>query len=136
MNVNQVINHCLELDLYPLQNYAGKNFNIVYDYIKNNTNQNPNRLLIPSIFTCIASNGKFSEGEWDFVAHFIGNYSYQQALDTAGEFYCAEAQEVTRQFANMLPYDVREAFVCMCIAVLCVDKRVDGAEVEFLRTLL
>lgn len=136
MNVNQIIDYCIDLDFYPLQNYAGKNFNVVYDHVKNNTTVKPNDLLIPTIFTCIAANGRFSEREWDFVAHFIGNYSYNEAFDMASEFNCQQARDIVKGLVEKLPANVSEALVCMCIAVLCVDKRLDGEEVAFLRTLL
>ncbi len=136
MNVNQVINYCIGLDLYPLENFAGKNFTVVYDYIKSTSSANPNDILVPTIFTCIAANGQFTQGEWDFIMSFVGNYSYNEAVATAGEFHSTEARRLVSDLAHRFPSHVREAYVSMCIAVLAVDKRVDGPEIEFLRTLL
>ena len=136
MNVNQVINHCLGLSLYPLQDFAGKNFNIVYDYIKRSSNQNPNKLLVPTIFICVAADNSLSSAEWDFIASFVGGYSYDQAYATACEFAGSDARYAAKQFADTLPYDVKEALICMCIAVLAVDKRLEGPEMAFLRSLL
>ena len=115
--MNSVINYCLGLGYYDLENFAGKNFLVVYNYIKNNSRVNPNDVLIPTIFTCIASDGQLTEGEWKFIASFIGRYSYNEALALAGEFYSSEAQEVVKKFIQSFPSEVRDAYIKMCIAV-------------------
>ncbi len=137
MNVNAIINHCLDLSFYRLQDFAGENYKKVYAHIqKTNGGEKANTVLIGTIFTCVASNGKFSDREWDFISSFVGGYTYDEAFSVAGEFYNDEALDTVKGLANLFPYDVREAFVSMCIAVLAVDGRVDGAEVDFLRTIL
>ena len=137
MNVNSIISHCKSLSFYDLQDYAGENFNVVYEYIKQyHKNTKPNSVLVPTIFTCIAVDGSLTDKEWDFIACFIGGYSYNEALDVAGEFYCEEAQEVTRKFYNAFPAHVREAYAKMCIAVLCVDNDVNYIEKTFINSLL
>ena len=97
---------------------------------------NPNDVLVPTLFTCIAADGQLSEGEWKFICSFIGGYSREQAFATAGEFYCDEAHRVVRDFIRAFPSNVAEAYICMCLAVLSVDRRIDGYEVEFLNTIL
>lgn len=137
MNVNAIIDHCLGLGFFDLQNYAGANYQTVYYHIRNNhPGTNANDLLIPTIFTCVAANGSLSESETDFIIQFIGGYTRDQAFETAGEFYCEEAQNIVRELCRTFPANVYEAFVSLCIAVLCVDKRLDGDEVAFLKTLL
>ena len=136
MNINQTINYCLGLSYYDLENFAGRNFMKVYDHIKAVSSTNPNDVLIPTIFTCIASDGSLSEGEWKFIMTFIGGYSYNEALATAGEFYCAEAQEVVSNFIAAFPYDVKEAYFNMCLAVLAVDGRISNYEATFLNNIL
>ena len=137
MNINSVIDYCVDLSFYDLQNYAGENYNKVYAYIsQKHGGEKANTLLIGCIFTCIACDGKLSEKEWDFIAQFIGGYTYDKALSVAGEFYCDEAQSVTKELGTVFPSDVRDAFLCLCIAVLCVDKRLEDAEVDFLKKVL
>lgn len=137
MNVNSIISHCKGLSFYALQDYAGANFNIVYNYVKeNHPATNPNKVLVPTIFTCIAVDGKLSEQEWNFIACFIGGYSYDEAFATAGEFYCDEARDVVRKFYNLFPADVKEAYAKMCIAVMCVDYDVNYIEKSFISTLI
>ena len=130
--MNSVINYCLSLSYRDLENFAGNNFLVVYNYIKNTSSVNPNDVLVPTIFTCIASDGQLTEGEWKFIASFIGGYSYDQALAVAGEFYCSEAQEIVKKFIQRFPSEVRDAYIKMCIAVMCVDKRITNGEVSFL----
>ena len=136
MNVSAIINHCKGLHYYDLERFAGENFNVVYDYIKNNhTSVKPNDVLVPTLFTCIAVDGVLHEEEWRFIMTFIGGYSYDEAKATAGAFYSDEAQSIVRKLVNSFPSYVSEAFVKMCIAVLCVDHQVDYIEKSFLNSL-
>ena len=137
MNINSVIDYCVDLSFYDLQNYAGENYKKVYAYIsQKHGGEQANTLLIGCIFTCIACDGKLSDKEWDFIAQFIGGYTYDKALSVAGEFYCDEAQSVTKELGAVFPSDIRDAFLCLCIAVLCVDKRLNDAEVDLLKKIL
>ena len=137
MDINAVINRCLGMDYYTLQNFAEENYKKVYSYISGrHGGEKAHTLLIGSIFTCVASDGKFSNGEWEFISKFVGGYSYDEAFQIAGEFYCVEAQNITRDLACSLSVEVREALLCVCIAVLTVDKRLGEAEVEFLKKIL
>jgi hypothetical protein len=136
MRISDVVRHCKSLSFYKLQDFAGENFTIVYDYIKSTSDANPNKLLVPTIFTCIATDGKLSEREWDFIAQFIGGYSYDEAFATAEEFFNYEAQEMVQKLADLFPGSIREAYVKMCIAVMTVDNRVSDEELVFLETLL
>ncbi|MBR4420456.1 MAG: hypothetical protein IKT32_06205 [Clostridia bacterium] len=137
MNAQSIVNYCKSLSYFELENFAGQNFNIVYDYIKTNKSHvNPNDVLIPTIFTCIAVDGKLSETEWKFIMTFIGGYSYDEAFSTAGEFYCVEAQDTVRKFVDAFPYSVKEAYIKMCIAVLCVDHETGYDERCFLNSLI
>ena len=135
MTINETISYCKSLEYYSLQDFAGKNFNKVYKFLHDRTSVEPNDILIPSIFTCIAIDGKLNENEWKFISNFIGGYTYEKAFSIAGEFYCKDAQDIVKNLFDTFTGEVRDAFLNLCIAVLCVDKRVDGAEVEFLRSL-
>ena len=136
MNINSMVNYCLGLSYHELENFAGQNYKKVYDHIaKTHGGEKANTLLIGSIFTCIATDGKLSEREWKFISSFIGGYSYDRALSVAGEFYCDEATETTRKLINFFPSDVSEALISVCIAVLAVDGKMEGPEMAFLRSL-
>ena len=137
MNINSTIDYCMGLSHFELQNFAGGNYQKVYNHIASrHDGEKANTLLIGSIFTCIASDGKLSEAEWQFILQFIGGYTYDEALSTAGEFYNGEAQNIVKELGTMFPSDIRDAFLCICIAVLCVDKRLNDAEVDFLKKVL
>ena len=136
MNVNSVLDYCLSLSYRDLENFAGNNFMKVYRHIQATSSVNPNDVLVPTLFTCIAADGKLSEGEWKFIASFIGGYSYDEAFATAGDFFCDEAHRVVRDFIRAFPSDVAEAYISMCLAVLAVDRKIEGYEIEFLRAFL
>ena len=137
MNVNSVINHCKSLTFGQLQDFAGKNYVKVHEYIsQRHPSEKANTLLIGTIFTCIAVDGKLSDNEWNFIAQFVGGYSYDEAFKVASEFYNDEAVRVTRDLYAFFPNDIKEAYANLCIAVLCVDGRVDSAESSFLYKLI
>ena len=137
MNVQSIINHCLGLGYRDLENYAGENYVKVYNYIcKETTGENANTLLIGSILTCVASDGKLSDLETKFMQSFIGGYTYDSALNAASNFYNDEAQNIVKNLYNKFPSDVKEAYVKMCIAVLAVDKKIADYERCFLNKIL
>ena len=137
MNINSTIDYCLGLSHFELQHFAGDNYQKVYGYLASNYDgSQANTMLVGSIFTCIASDGTLSEAEWQFILQFVGGYSYDDALEVAGRFYNGESQDLARRFGMSLPSDIRDAFLCICIAVLCVDKRLNDAEVDFLKKVL
>lgn len=137
MNINSTIDYCLGLSHFDLQHFAGDNYQKVYNYMTEcYDSKKVNTLLVGSIFTCIASDGTLSEAEWQFILQFIGGYTYDEALRVAGDFYNDEAQNIVKELGIMFPSDIRDAFLCICIAVLCVDKRLNDAEVDFLKHLL
>ena len=137
MNLNAVINKCLNMSFYDLQDFAGENYKKMYLYItETETGETANDILIGTIFTCVAADGSLSDREWDFINSFIGGYTYDEAFDVAGQFYNGDAQETTRKLLSVLPYGIREAYVSLCIAVLCVDKRYKDEEFMFLETIL
>ena len=137
MNVNSIINHCTGLSRYELEDYVGNNFMVVYRFIESlHMSFTPNKVLVPILFTCIAADGRFTDEEWNFVMSFIGGYSRDEAFEQAEMHYDEQSQEIARKYVKMYPADVSEAFVKMCIGVLCVDGRVDSYESPFLNKLL
>ncbi len=137
MNVQSVINYCSGLSYRQLENFAGENYLEVYNYMKANYDgEKVNTLLIGSIFTCVAADGKFNDAEWQFISSFIGGYSYDEAYAVAGEFYNDEAQDIVAQLASLFPSHIRDAFISLCLAVLCVDGRVADYERYFLNKIL
>lgn len=136
MNVNHEINYCKGLSLFKLQDYAGENYKIVYNHIENKNPGNANTLLIGTIFTCVASDGKLSDTEWDFIAQFIGGYTYDEAFKVASEFYNSEAQKVIKDLYDLFPANVKDAYLKLCIAVLCVDGKIDSKESTLLNSIL
>ena len=137
MNVNSTINYCLGLSYRDLENFAGENYQKVYNYMtRNYDGEKVNTLLIGTIFTCIASDGKFNDAEAKFISSFIGGYNYEEGFKVAGEFYNDEAQKVVSDLYDLFPRDIKEAYLNMCLAVLAVDGRIADYEKYFLNKLL
>ncbi len=134
VTIDNIVNHCLSLSYNKLEFYAGENYKKVYDHMTATYDkEKTNTLLIGSIFTCVAVDGKLSDKEWNFISSFIGGYSYDEAINVAGEFYNTEAQDIVKKLANFYPAEISVAFVKMCIAVLSVDKRISAKELNFIK---
>ena len=139
MDVNSTINYCKSLSFYDLQDFAGRNYQKVYNWfdgIDRKSGMTPNQLLISTIFVCIAVDDRMTEDEWMFVVSFIGGYSYEEARYTAASLRTKESQEIVKKFYDAFPYDISEAYLNLCIAILCVDQDFDAYERTFLRTLI
>ena len=137
MNVQSTINYCIGLNYRDLENFAGQNYQKIYNTLKQKyAGEKINTVLIGSIFTCVASDGKLTDDETKFIQMFIGGYSYESAFDVAKQFYNAEAQDTVRGLYNSFSNELKEAYVNLCIAVLAVDKNVSDIEKSFLYSII
>jgi len=137
MNIERTINYCLGLSYRELEDFAGENYKKVYYYMtERSEGEKVNTLLIGTIFTCVAADGKLHDEEARFIGSFVGGYSYEETFNIAGEFYNDEAQQVVKDLLNCFPSDIKEAYVNMCLAVLAVDKRITDYERCFLNVIL
>ncbi len=137
MNIESKVNYYLNLSFDELEKECGYNYQKVFYYVKDNYhNVNPNHLLVGIIFTSIASDGKFSEGEWKFVRSFIGGYSYDEAFTQIHGFYNDKAIEIAKDVLRKFPYDIKEALINVIVSVLCVDGRYNNNEIEFINRIL
>ena len=137
MNIQSTINYCIGLNYRDLENFAGQNYQKIYNTLKQkHAGEKINTVLIGSIFTCVASDGKLTDAETKFIQMFIGGYSYESAFDVAKQFYNAEAQDVVRGLYNSFSNELKDAYVNLCIAVLAVDKNVSDIEKSFLYSII
>ncbi len=137
MNIQSTINYCIGLNYRDLENFAGQNYQKIYNTLKQKyAGEKINTVLIGSIFTCVASDGKLTDAETKFIQMFIGGYSYESAFDVAKQFYNAEAQDTVRGLYNSFSNELKEAYVNLCIAVLAVDKNVSDIEKSFLYSII
>lgn len=137
MDIESKVNYYSSLSFNELEKECGYNYQKVFYYVKENYPKvNPNHLLVGIIFTSIASDGKFSEGEWKFVRSFIGGYSYEEAFTQIQGFYNEEAKIIAKDVLRKLPYDIKDALINVIVSVLCVDGRNNSYEEEFINKIL
>jgi hypothetical protein len=137
MNIQSTINYCLGLNYRDLENFAGENYLKIYNSLKQKyAGEKINTVLIGSIFTCVASDGKLTDAETKFIQMFIGGYSYDSAFDAAKQFYNAEAQNTVRDLYKSFSAEIKDAYANLCIAVLAVDKNVTDMEKKFLFSII
>ena len=133
--MNSVINYCLGLGYYDLENFAGKNFLVVYNYIKNNSRVNPNDVLIPTIFTCIASDGQLTSLEKKFVCDLFNVDA--ATVDGIFKSINSEIIRIVHEVFDSIPTDeVKAALLSFCACFLAVDERVTREEFAFLQKLI
>ena len=137
MNIQSTINYCLGLNYRDLENFAGENYVKILNTLKQkHPGEKINSILIGSIFTCVACDGNLSDTETKFIQMFIGGYSYDSAFEVAKDFYNQEAQDIVRDLYSSFSYDIKEAYVNLCIAVLAVDKKFNDIEKTFLYSII
>ena len=133
MGLNEVLQDYVNLSYGELLSVAAHAAKTVIPFFNSAVEDGDGAIFtISFIGVSLASDGQLTEGEWKFIASFIGRYSYNEALALAGEFYSSEAQEVVKKFIQSFPSEVRDAYIKMCIAVMCVDKRINNGEASFL----
>ena len=123
------------MSFFDLQDFAGRNYQKVYDYLYPRAATSPRNILVGTIFTCIAADGQFSQSEWQFIQYFVGDYSYDDALATAAIFQSSRSQQQVREYLNALPAEIKEAYLNLCVAILALDKHCDVKERQFFLSL-
>ncbi len=137
MNIQSTINYCLGLNYRDLENFAGENYQKIYNTLKQkHAGEKINSVLIGSIFTCVASDGKLTDAETKFIQMFIGGYTYDSAFEVAKDFYNTQAQDIVRDLYKSFPTEIKDAYVNLCIAVLAVDKNITDMENRFLYSII
>lgn len=119
-----------------LVQFAKTHYNKVHDFITKNFDKEKGTILMNgTIFTCIAVDGKLGTSESRFVRQVVGNYTDDEVLAIASQFNVQEAKDTTKELYDVLPADIKESHISLCVAVLAVDKRFDSAEMAFINTL-
>lgn len=136
MNYNSIIKYCLSLSYYDLQDYAENYFKIVSYYFQKNIDDKPYDVLIETIFTCIAVDGKLTNNEYDFIKTITNGYNFKTSLNIIDKCNNLFYQDKVIQLANLFPDNVKDAFIKMCLAILCVDENVDKLETCFINRLI
>ena len=136
MDIQQTINYCLSLDYNSLEQFASKNYQKLYDYLKTKLQtEKVNAVLDGSIFTFASADGKLTDEEVKFINKFVGIYSSQSLIKVTIENSKVDAQETATRLCNFLNVEMKEAFINLCIADFAVDKNVDLCE-DFLLCLI
>ena len=136
MYINEIVVRCLNLSDEKLLELATENYKKVWDYIESLKNvQDPKAqktILIGTVFTCVATDGKLSDKEYRFILQVVGDYSRDEAIKLVEDFNCEETRTVMRDFVRKLPEEIKEAYVALCVATLACDKRLKNKELKFL----
>ena len=137
MDVNSLVDHCLALSFDDLKDFAWQNYKKVETYIQKMSKKvEPYKLLVPSIYVCIAADGELADEEFEFIKQLLGKSSYIDALDKTAEFFGDQPQKNTKKLYDIFPLEIQEAYLRVCVAVLTVDRSFDQTEVDYLKKLL
>ena len=137
MTVREMIDMCLGMSRSELENFAGRYFNTVYNYLSAQVGSSlAMRGMKIAIFSALAADGDLSDAEYEFVRSFLGGYSYSDAWQEVDMAQSRELRDEIHTMICRLPSSPRAAFQAMSIAILCVDKRIYGEEVDYLENYL
>ena len=136
MKIDAIIRKCKWMTQTRLKTFAKENYDKVYAYLKETIpEKSATTLCLGTIWTCCSLDKGFSKGEWELVSYLVPQFSYEQAYHSANDFYQTAAPDIVRSLIHRMPEDIGEALASVCVAVLISDKKLDGKEMEFLRSL-
>ena len=135
--IRKIISNCLEMSEEELFNFAKDNYDEVFYHVAERTSsEDAHGILVGTVFVAIAADSGFSESEYDFISQIDGSYSRESAKKLTAKFSGVYYQNKVKEIIDLFPYDIRLAFISLCIAVLSVDKNVDKKELAFIDRLL
>ena len=136
--MDKIIEHCKKLSMRKLVHFAKKNYKILYKYLsKRYTHINDHSdLLLGTLYICISANGKLAWSEWEFVGNFVKDFTYEKGKAIVEVFDKEEGRQMARDAISVLPEDMKQAYLNLCIAILCADGRIDKLEKDFLNSLI
>ncbi len=136
MNIDAIIRKCKWMSDAKLKKFAQENYQKAHEYLKSvATEKQATTLCLGTVWTCCALDRGFSRGEWELVSYLAPQFSYDEAYNIACEFHQSAATDTLRDLIACVPADAAEMLVSVCVAVLLSDKKMDGKEMEFLRSL-
>lgn len=131
-----------------LQNYVNADFDTLASIAKDcidelypvfeqscDSKDAPALLILGTIATCIASDGKFTELEYEFLAEISGKYNYQDLKNFVSEFRSLKSVNATKRIIDSLDGEDKQRLLTVCLCVCAVDETIKREETELLDLL-
>lgn len=137
MNAKKLIKTYLQSSYAELLNFAFLRYKMFVEHIRNNYDVDPMTLFSGIFFTVAATDGHFSNKEYEFIKAFSKDMTYELAIENAKDFYARkeDSKESTIMVLNSLPNNIKEAVIELCIIIMCVDGNVSYNESELLKNI-
>lgn len=133
IKIERICEYCSSLSRKELTDFAKDCYGRLYTHFRESRpKSNAEILLSGSVYTVIAYDRQFHQGEWQFVSEVIGGMCEDEAFDSVSQFAGEKNADAVAQLAASLPSDMLEAFWGLCIAALASDGRLSSYDKKLL----
>lgn len=137
MTFNDLLQQYVNADFDKLANIAKDCISKLYPFFEKRCEDEeaPTNLILGTIATCVASDGKFTELEYEFLAEICGMYNYQTLKNYVSNFCSIKAVTTTKQLIDTLDGINKQRLLTVCLCVCAVDEHIVHEETELLDLL-
>ena len=137
MTFNELMQKYVNYSYEELVTKAREDLEILVPVFEKVTDGKSAELLVPSILTCLAADGKLTALEVRFMEDVLGErLSYDEAKRLVSGFYSDDAQEVLDQLIDNIGTDLKVVLLELCICAMAVDETLDKNELSFIAKLI
>ena len=110
---------------------------IVVGFSKINTESKPSDFIIPFIATTLASDGKYTQLEHNFLNTVLEtDISYDDSKHFVQSYYNEEIFDLVDQMIDACGQDLKNALVIFCLCFAAVDETITREEGAYIAKLL
>ena len=122
MTFNELMQKYVNCSYDELVSKAKNDLSILFPVFEKVTEGKSADILLPSIFTCLAADGKITVLEVRFMEDVLGErLSFDEAKRLVSGFYSDEAQNVLDQLIDNIGPDLKVVLLELCICAMAVD---------------
>ncbi len=137
MTFNELMQKYVNCSYDELVSKAKNDLSILFPVFEKVTEGKSADILLPSIFTCLAADGKITVLEVRFMEDVLGErLSFDEAKRLVSGFYSDEAQNVLDQLIDNIGPDLKVVLLELCICAMAVDETLDKSELAFIAKLI
>lgn len=137
MTFNELMQKYVNCSYDELVSKAKNDLSMLFPVFEKVTEGKSADILLPSIFTCLAADGKITALEVRFMEDILGErLPFDEAKRLVSGFYSDEAQNALDQLIDNIGPDLKVVLLELCICVMAVDETLDKSELAFIAKLI
>ena len=135
---NELLQDFVNKSYEELVSIANSALEIIVDgFSKIQTDSKPADFIVPFIATTLASDGKYTQLEHDFLNSVLEtNISYDDSKNFVQSYYNEEIFDLVDQMIDACGQDLKNALVIFCLCFTAVDETITREESAFIAKLL